>query len=111
MHVHGEEEEILHVLGGDGLSWQKGEACAVGPGDTIVHPPPGKPHTFLAGDRGLELLVFASGSDSSITFLPRANMMFCGPRWVPLDSPHPFRAEGLAGAPGASGGRAKRPAR
>jgi uncharacterized cupin superfamily protein len=24
-------------------------------------------------------------------------VMWCGPRWVPLDSPHPFRAEGLAG--------------
>ena len=59
--------------------------------------PNGRPHTFLAGDGGLELLAFGSGSDTSITFLPRARVMWCGPRWVPLDSPHPFRAEGLAG--------------
>ena len=23
--------------------------------------------------------------------------MWAGPRWVPLDAPHPFRAEGAAG--------------
>jgi uncharacterized cupin superfamily protein len=98
VHVHGDEEEIFYVLGGSGLSWQGGDACEVGPGDGIVHRPGGKPHTFIAGDGGLELLAFASGSDTSITYLPRAQVMWCGPRWVPLDSPHPFRAEGLAGA-------------
>jgi uncharacterized cupin superfamily protein len=98
VHVHGDEEEIFYVLGGGGLSWQGGSACEVRPGDVIVHRPAGKPHTFLAGDDGLELLAFGSGSDTSITYLPRARAMWCGPRWVPLDSPHPFRAEGLAGA-------------
>jgi uncharacterized cupin superfamily protein len=97
VHVHGDEEEIFYVLGGGGLSWQGGDACVVGPGDAIVHRPRGKPHTFIAGDGGLELLAFASGSDTSITYLPRAKAMWCGPRWVPLNSPHPFRAEGLAG--------------
>jgi uncharacterized cupin superfamily protein len=97
VHVHGDEEEIFFVLSGAGLSWEKGDAYPVRAGDTIVHHPNGKPHTFLAGDEGLELLAFASGSDTSITFLPRAKVMWCGPRWVPLDSPHPFRAEGLAG--------------
>jgi uncharacterized cupin superfamily protein len=97
VHVHGDEEEITHVLSGAGLSYEKGEAYPVKAGDTIVHLPLGKPHTFLAGSEGLELLAFSSGSDTSITFLPRAKVMWCGPRWVPLDSPHPFRAEGLAG--------------
>ncbi|MGA2010630.1 MAG: cupin domain-containing protein [Solirubrobacteraceae bacterium] len=98
VHMHGDEEEIFFVLRGDGLSWQGGEACAVRAGDAVVHPPVFKPHTFLAGDDGLELLALGSGSDSGITYLPRARVMWCGPRWVPLDSPHPFRAEGLAGA-------------
>jgi uncharacterized cupin superfamily protein len=97
VHQHGDEEEIFFVLGGGGLSWQGGDACEVRAGDAIVHPPRAKPHTFLAGEQGLELLAFGSGSDSSITYLPRARVMWCGPRWVPLDSPHPFRAEGLAG--------------
>jgi uncharacterized cupin superfamily protein len=97
VHVHGDEEEIFFVLSGGGLSWEKGDAYPVAAGDTIVHHPNGKPHTFLAGEDGLELLAFGSGSDTSITFLPRAKVMWCGPRWVPLDSPHPFAAEGLAG--------------
>jgi uncharacterized cupin superfamily protein len=97
VHVHGDEEEIFYVLSGDGLSFEKGEAYPVSAGDAVVHLPGGRPHTFLAGDAGLELLAFGSGSDTSITFLPRAQVMWCGPRWVPLDSPHPFRAEGLAG--------------
>ena len=98
VHVHGDEEEIFFVLRGDGLSWQGGEACVVRAGDAVVHSAGGRPHTFLAGDDGLELLAFGSGSETSITYLPRARVMWCGPRWVPLDAPHPFRAEALAGA-------------
>jgi uncharacterized cupin superfamily protein len=97
VHVHGEEEEIFYVLAGTGLGWEKGEAYEVAEGDTIVHRPNGKPHTFVAGDRGLTLLAFDSGSESSLSFLPRAGVMWAGPRWVPLDGPHPFKAEALAG--------------
>ena len=97
VHVHGDEEEIFYVLGGGGLSWQRDGACAVAAGDVVVQPPRGQPHTFLAGDDGLELLAFASGTDTSVTYLPRAKTMWCGPRWVPVDAPHPFRAEGQAG--------------
>ena len=97
VHVHADEEEIFYVLSGGGLSWQRDGACAVGPGDVVVQPPRGLPHTFLAGDGGLELLAFASGTDTSITYLPRAKTMWCGARWVPLDGPHPFAAEGQAG--------------
>lgn len=98
VHVHGDEEEIFYVLGGQGLSWQRDSACPVSAGDVIVHPPGRAPHTFLAGDQGLELLAFGSGSDTSITYLPRAGVMWCGPRWVPVDAPHPFKAEAAAGA-------------
>lgn len=98
VHVHGDEEEITYVLAGDGLSWQDGEACAIAPGDTIVHVPDAETHTLLAGDGGLEVLAFASGTDTSLTYLPRAGVMWAGPRWVPLDAPHPFKAEAAAGA-------------
>ena len=97
VHVHGDEEEIFYVLSGGGLGFEKDEAYEVSAGDAVVHLPRGRPHTFLAGEAGLELLALGSGSETSITFLPRARVMWCGPRWVPLDSPHPFRAEGLAG--------------
>jgi uncharacterized cupin superfamily protein len=98
VHVHGDEEEIFFILAGDGLSWQGERACAVGAGDVVVHRPREDAHTFLAGEHGLELLAFGNGSDTSITWLPRAEVMWCGPRWVPLDAPHPFEAEARAGA-------------
>ena len=105
VHVHGDEEEIFFVLAGDGLGYElegqdpRGEALAyrVATGDTIVHRPDVRPHTFLAGDNGLELIAFGNGSDTSITYLPRAGTMWCGPRWVPVDAPHPFTAEAAAG--------------
>lgn len=98
VHVHGDEEEIFFVLAGDGLGYEKGEAYEIAAGDVIVHRPNGKPHTRLAGTAELELLAFGSGSETSLTFLPRARTMWAGPRWVPVDGPHPFKAEGLAGA-------------
>jgi len=97
LHVHADEEEIFYVLGGGGLSVQGRSACTVGPGDCVVHVCNGKPHTFVAGDEGLELMVFATGSDTNITWLPRANAWFLGPRWLPADGPHPFELEAAAG--------------
>jgi uncharacterized cupin superfamily protein len=97
VHVHGDEEEIFFVLDGGGLSWHQGRASLVEPGDTIVHRPAAGEHSFIAGAGGLVLLAFGSGSDTSITWLPRAQVMWCGPHWVPVDSPHPFEAEGAAG--------------
>jgi uncharacterized cupin superfamily protein len=97
VHVHGDEEEISYVLSGGGLSWQDGEACSVRAGDTVVHRADEEAHTFLGGEDGLELLAFASGSETSLTWLPRAGVMWAGPRWVPLDAPHPFEAEAAAG--------------
>jgi uncharacterized cupin superfamily protein len=105
VHVHGDEEEIFFVLSGDGLGYElqgqdpEGEAITypVAAGDTVVHRPDRAPHTFLAGENGLELIAFGSGSETSITYLPRAGVMWCGPRWVPVDAPHPFVAEAAAG--------------
>jgi uncharacterized cupin superfamily protein len=97
VHVHGDEEEIFFVVSGGGYSYEKGDFHAVRAGDTIVQHPNGKPHTFLAGEEGLELLAFSSPTATATSYLPRAKVMFIGPRWVPVDGPHPFRAEGLAG--------------
>ncbi len=107
VHGHGDEEEIFYIVGGEGIGYElPGHdpagpvvAYAVGAGDVVVQRPDGAAHTFLAGEHGLELIAFGSGSDSSIAFLPRAGVMWCGPRWVPLDSPHPFLAEAAAGPP------------
>ena len=97
VHVHGDEEEAFHVLAGTGLSWQDGRTYAVAAGDTILHAAGGAPHTLLGGAEGLDVLAFSSGSDSRLTWLPRAGAMRAGPRWLPLDGPNPFDAEVAAG--------------
>jgi uncharacterized cupin superfamily protein len=116
VHVHGDEEEIFYIVSGGGLGYElqgqdpDGEAITypVAAGDVVVHRADQAPHTFLAGDNGLELIAFGSGSETSLTYLPRAGVMWSGPRWVPVDAPHPFTAEAEAGpltasAPAAAG--------
>ncbi len=73
VHVHGEEEEIFYVLAGGGLAWQQGRGVR----DRARRrdrrtAPTGGPHTLLAGDDGMTVLAFDSGSESGLTFLPRA---------------------------------------
>jgi uncharacterized cupin superfamily protein len=99
VHVHGDEEEIFYVLRGQGIGYEVGvDAYPITTGDTLVHRPERRPHTrFADPDTELELLAFGSGSDTGSSYLPRAGVMWSGPRWVPLDAPHPLRAEALAG--------------
>jgi uncharacterized cupin superfamily protein len=97
VHVHGDEEELFHVLSGDGLSWHDGSTYAVGAGDTIFHAAGGAPHTLVGAGDGLDVLAFSSGSDTGLTWLPRAGAMWAAPHWVPPDGPSPFDAEVAAG--------------
>jgi uncharacterized cupin superfamily protein len=57
-HVHAADEEIVHVLDGNGTLWQDGRTCAIGAGDTIVFVAGGPAHTLIGGDGGLDVLVF-----------------------------------------------------
>src|SRR5829696_2131195 len=97
VHVHGDEEEIFYVLAGEGLSWQDGRTFRVGPADCIVHRAGGESHTIVGDGEGLDVLAFAEGSDTGLTWLPRAGVMWAGPHRVPVDAPHPFDAETAAG--------------
>jgi uncharacterized cupin superfamily protein len=97
VHVHADEEEFFYVLGGSGLSWQDGRTYRVAAGDCIFHRRNAESHTIVAGDEGLDVLVFSSGSDTEITWLPRANAWWMGPRWLPSDGPNPFEREVAAG--------------
>lgn len=96
-HVHADEEEIFFVLSGGGLSWQDGRSFAIGAGDCLVHRCGAEAHTLIAGPEGLSVLAFAEGSRTHLTWLPHAGTMWAGPRWVPVDGPHPFKAEVAAG--------------
>jgi uncharacterized cupin superfamily protein len=109
-HVHADEEEIFFVLSGDGLSWQDGRTYAVRAGDCLVHRCEAEAHTLIAGPGGVSVLAFAEGSRTSLTWLPRARVLWAGPRWVPVDAPHPFDAEAAAGPLQAPAPEAQRPA-
>lgn len=97
LHVHGDEEELFVVLSGSGISVEGERAYAVEAGDVILYPADGVPHTIVAGDSGLDVLAFASGSDAQLSWLPRAGAMWVGPHWFPLDDPSPFDLEDAAG--------------
>ncbi len=97
VHVHADEEEHFFVLSGSGLSWQGGKTYRVSAGDLLVHPAQGAAHTIVGGDEGLEVLAFGTGSDTGMTWLPRAQSWWMGPHWIPGDGPNPFKAEVLAG--------------
>ena len=96
-HVHSDEEEIFYVLRGSGVSWQDGKTYRVGSGDCLVHRCGGEAHTLIAGDQGLDVLMFAEGSRTSLTYMPRTQMMWAASHWVPLDAEHPFMVDAKAG--------------
>jgi uncharacterized cupin superfamily protein len=97
VHVHGDEEELVYVLDGEGLSWQDGRTYSVRPGDCVLHRPRAEAHTIAGAGDGVDVLVFGSGSDTGVTWLPRARAMWLDPRWLPFDGPDPFAAEAAAG--------------
>ena len=105
VHVHADEEELFYVLDGEGLSWQDGRAYAVRAGDCILHRPGAEAHTIVGAGDGLDVLAFGGGSDTGLTWLPRARAWWNGPHWLPHDGPDPFDAEEAAGP--ARGARAR----
>jgi uncharacterized cupin superfamily protein len=105
VHVHVDEEEYVVVLAGDGLSWHDGSAYAIGRDDVVLHPPDAEAHTLLAGDDGLEVLIFASGSATGLTRLPRAGVLRVGDGWWPYDVRDPLAAEPPLEPPVASAAR------
>jgi uncharacterized cupin superfamily protein len=97
VHVHADEDELFYVLEGEGLSWQDGRAYAVRAGDCILHRAGAEAHTLLGAGDGVDVLAFSGGSDTGLTWLPRARAWWNGPHWLPNDGPNPFDAEEAAG--------------
>jgi uncharacterized cupin superfamily protein len=97
VHLPADEEEIFYVLGGGGFSWQDGHTYRVAAGDCLIHRSGAEAHTIIAGDDGLDVLAFSSGTDTAITWLPRAGAWWMGPRWLPSDGPNPYVLEVAAG--------------
>ncbi len=81
-HDHGRSEEIFYVLGGEGVSWQRGSAAAIGTGDCILYRPRGGEHTLHAGAAGLDVLTFGTREfDEAIRF-PQLGLSVVGGRAV-----------------------------
>jgi uncharacterized cupin superfamily protein len=110
VHVHIDEEEFVVVLAGSGVSWQDGAVYSIAAGDAVLHRPDAEAHTLIGGDDGLEVLIFASGSPTGLTLLPRAGVLRLGARLWPLDVADPFAAEALGGALEVPDSSAERPA-
>lgn len=96
-HVHADEEELFFVLAGGGLAWLDGVTHELRAGDGIVHRANAEAHTWIAGPEGIDVLAFGEGSRTHITYLPRAQAWWMGPRWMPADGPNPFVLEAAAG--------------
>lgn len=96
-HCHADEEELFYVLGGDGLVWLDGVTHRIGAGDVLCHRVHEEAHTLVAGPDGLDVLAFGPQSEQNITWLPHAQVMRVGPRWMPSEVENPFLAERDAG--------------
>lgn len=98
LHMHGASEEIFYVLGGSGLLWQDEATHEVGPGDCIVHLRRANDHTLVAGDDGLDVLVYGTRHPTEFGSLPRAKVIRLGPdavQWA--EGPSPWELDVAAG--------------
>src|SRR3954451_10499912 len=71
-HSHGASEELYYVLAGAGLAWQEGAVHEVRPGECVVHRQNEQEHTFVAGDEGIEVVVFGTRHPTELGCLPRS---------------------------------------
>jgi uncharacterized cupin superfamily protein len=94
-HSHGASEELYFVLGGSGLAWQDEQVHDVRPGDCVVHRADEHEHTFVAGDDGLDYLVFGTNFPTELGWLPRSRAVRLGWPWVEgrTDDPWDLEAE------------------
>ena len=105
-HIEGGEEEIFFVLRGSGYSWQQLGAAGepkmheLRPNDCIVHLAGRERHTLLAGPDGLDVIAFGDKVDTTIGYLPRAQVAWLGGTWVDAGGGDwPWQREVNAGPP------------
>ena len=97
-HSHGASEELYYVLSGSGLAWQDEAVHEVRPGDCVIHVADHFEHTFIAGNEGLELLVFGTLHPTEYGWLPRSRAVRLGWPWVEGRHDDPWEIE-AAGPP------------
>jgi len=92
-HSHSASEELYFVLAGSGLAWQDGEVYEVRPLDCVIQRPDEMEHTFVAGDHGLEYLVFGTRHPTELGWLPRSRAIRFGWPWVEGRDDDPWDVE------------------
>lgn len=108
-HGHGASEEVFFVLSGSGLAWQDGAVHEIRPRDCVVYRADELEHTMVAGEDGLEYLVFGTRHATEIGWLPRSGTVRFGWPWVDGRVDDPWERE-AAGPPLEYGDPAPRPA-
>jgi uncharacterized cupin superfamily protein len=103
-HEHGREEEIFYVLGGRGLSWQRGRTAEIRAGDCIVYLPRKGAHSIHALEP-LDVLAFGPREYDETVRFPRLKLSLLGNRMaesIPAaidGTPLQFARESAIGAP------------
>lgn len=95
-HSHGASEELYFVLAGTGLAWQDGDVHEVRPGDCVIQRANTFEHTFVAGQDGLEYLVFGTRHPVEVAWLPRSRAIRTGWPWVEGRDDDPWDVEAQA---------------
>lgn len=80
-HEHGRSEELFYVLGGRGVSWQKGRTTEVAHGDCILYEAGRGAHTLHALEP-LDVLAFGPRHSDESPRFPRLGMSLVGNRAV-----------------------------
>ena len=80
-HEHGRSEEIFYVLSGRGVSWHRGVACEIGPGDAILYKPRSGTHS-VHSDEGIDVLAFGTREYDESPRFPQLGMTLVGGRAV-----------------------------
>ncbi len=80
-HEHGREEELFYVLGGSGLSWQRGRTSEVAAGDCILYAARRGAHTLHALEP-LDVLAFGPRYEDEVPRFPRLGLSLVGNRAV-----------------------------
>jgi uncharacterized cupin superfamily protein len=76
-HCHGADEELFVVLGGEGAVRLGDERHPVRRGSVVARPPgTGVAHSFVAGERGLELLTWGTNRPNDIAYYPDSEKLY-----------------------------------
>lgn len=79
-HCHGAEEKLFVVLGGAGVVRLGDDRLPVRRGSVVARPPgTGVAHSFVASERGLEILTWGTHDPNDIVYYPDSDKLyFCG---------------------------------